>query len=67
MGGPWQLLFPMQTDGPGAYDIGNVRQVGAVLYGLHNIDGWAEGHLGAVGTRISGILWGCRRVGRGAS
>jgi hypothetical protein len=43
----------MQTDGPGAYDISNVRLVGKVLYRFHSVDGWAEGHLAIVGARIS--------------
>jgi hypothetical protein len=43
----------MQTDGPGAYDISNVRLVGKVLYIFHSVDGWAKGHLAIVGARIS--------------
>jgi hypothetical protein len=47
------MLYPMQTDGPGVYDIGNVRLVGKVLYGFHTVDEWAEGHWAVVGARIS--------------
>jgi hypothetical protein len=55
----------MQMDGPGVYNIGNVRLVGIVLYELHNVDGWAKGHLPVVGTRMSGKIWEYRWVGRG--
>jgi hypothetical protein len=55
----------MQMDGPGVYNIGNVRLVGIVLYGLHNVDGWAKGHLPLLGTRTSGQIWACRWVGQG--
>jgi hypothetical protein len=55
----------MQTDGPGVYDIGNVRSIGSVLHGLYNADRWAERHFAVVDTRISGALWYYRRVGRG--
>jgi hypothetical protein len=43
----------MQMDGPGVYNIGNVRLVGIVLYGLHNVDRWAKGYLPLLGTRTS--------------
>jgi hypothetical protein len=46
----------MQMDGPGVYNVGNVRLVGIVLYGLHNVDGWAKGHLPLLGTRTSGQM-----------
>jgi hypothetical protein len=55
----------MQTDGPGVYDIGNVRSIGSVLHSLYNVDGWAERLFAVVDTRISGALWCYRWVGRG--
>jgi hypothetical protein len=39
-------MYRMQTDGTGIYDIGsdmgNVRSVGLVVYGSHNVDWWAK-------------------------
>jgi hypothetical protein len=45
----------MQMDGPGVYNIGNVRLVGIVLYGLHNVDGGPRGicHYWVLGTLVT--------------